>query len=209
MKRTICVLLGCLFLLLAVTGVNRVQWWRDPDRLDYSYNENPYSELPTPEMASIVGVSELSVILKTSEEVVIAQATDSTKEAVYTFEKDGSMPDLESKVPGNTMTTTREVTPMKVVRSFGGSLNAGDTFDFEVAEGFLGCFPYTKNGDTYLIMMNPSTLSENGYVATALHYSFFYVTEENTVYPAWHGEAFQKYNGMPINEFARVIDKHW
>ena len=202
-----CVVLGAV-LLVAVLWCG-VWYAADPDRLDYSSNENPYEALPTPETMSIVGVSDIKTVLITSDEVVIARATESTHEEIFTFEKDGSMPELEKLYPGDTVTTTREVTQMEVVQSFGGSLQAGDTFDYEVAEGFLGCFPAMQPGDTYLLMLNHSTLSEDGYASTALHCSFFYVTEENTVYPSYLVEAFQKYNGMPVEEFARVIHKHW
>lgn len=209
MKRRIQYVSVFLAVILVFGGWFGYQYMTDPDRLDYSSNENPYEALPTPETMSIVGVSDIKTVLITSDEVVIARATESTHEEIFTFEKDGSMPELEKLYPGDTVTTTREVTQMEVVQSFGGSLQAGDTFDYEVAEGFLGCFPAMQPGDTYLLMLNHSTLSEDGYASTALHYSFFYVTEENTVYPSYLGEAFQKYNGMPVAEFARVIHKHW
>ena len=90
-----------------------------------------------------------------------------------------------------------------------GSNGKDEETHMAVVCGFVGSFPFMQPGDTYLLMLNHSTLSEDGYASTALHYSFFYVTEENTVYPSYLGEAFQKYNGMPVEEFARVIRKHW
>ena len=90
-----------------------------------------------------------------------------------------------------------------------GSNGKDEETHMAVVCGFVGSFPFMQPGDTYLLMLNHSTLNEDGYASTALHCSFFYVTEENTVYPSYLGEAFQKYNGMPVEEFARVIHKHW
>ena len=182
-----CVVLGAV-LLVAVLWCG-VWYAADPDRLDYSGNENPYEQLRVPELMSIVSVSDMKTVLAASDEVVLARATESTRRQTKGL-------------------TTEEQTEMEVVQSFGGSLQAGDVFTFEVADGFVGSFPSMQPGDTYLLMLRHSN-TDDGCASTAFYYSFFYVTEENTVYPSYLGEAFQKYNGMPVEEFARVIHKHW
>lgn len=193
--------------ILACGGWFGWQTASDPDRLDYSQNVNPYEPLIPPGLASVLTPRDMEAVMLLSDEIVLARAVGSTYQKTFSFEKDGSMPELEEKTPGNLLYTTREITPMEVVKSFGGSLQAGDSFDFVVYEGFLGGFPQMEPGDTYLLMLEEK--EGVGYCAPAFSFSFFYFSEEEKVYPSTDASVYKKYTGMPVGEFERVIRKHW
>ena len=136
-KKRLIVLCSLGFVcILACGGWFGWQAASDPDRLDYSQNVNPYEPLTPPGLASVLTPRDMEAVMLLSDEIVLARAVGPTYQKTFSFEKDGSMPELEEKTPGNLLYTTREITPMEVVKSFGGSLQAGDSFDFVVYEGF-------------------------------------------------------------------------
>lgn len=45
----------------------------------------------------------------------------------------------------------------------------------------------------------------DGYIAVHPHAGYFYITEDNIVYPAYRSESFNKASGMQINDLIKRL----
>ncbi|MFQ9989911.1 hypothetical protein [Neglectibacter timonensis] len=199
-KRILPITLTAGFLLLVFCG----QFFhRDPPRTssqsDFPYFPNHYEKLGfqyfEPDLGSMAAISDLIILGEVQEVFPPASGVEIPEpgsSAAVVLAKEGS----------EGLAWTEHPVELKIVQTIQGGLSRGDTLILWRKDPVEGTQPELAPGDRLIFFLRHP---DDKYYMTANQCGYYYIAEDNRVYPARVNENLKNTSGMPYGQFIRQI----
>lgn len=170
-------------------------------------SENPYSVLKSPPTMSLREPKNVEEICENADVVFVGQI----KEVMNPIEKQVELPEnsaenILNEKYNNKNTSTVKVFPVKVevIQSIKGKLQTKELITVIRSSVTVDYEPEMLKGNRMIFVADYNGYWD-GYVVTHPHAGYFYVTDDEKVYPAHMSESFDKVSGNTLKTITRVM----
>jgi hypothetical protein len=120
--------------------------------------------------------------------------------------KNSSAEEQISKKLGTANTNTIEIYPVEVsiTQTIKGDIEKGSAIIIYRSAMTVDYEPELIEGNEMVFVTNKNDFWD-GYIAVHPHAGYFYLTEENIVYPAYRSESFNKTSGMQLEDLMKQL----
>ncbi len=169
--------------------------------------DNPYPVLENPPLlllAEPASVKEIADVADTIFVGKVLKVMDSVEQDIEYEE--GSVEEQISKKLGTASANATEIYPVEVsiTQVIKGDIEKGSTVIIYRSALSVDYEPDLKEGDEMVFVTNRNDYWD-GYIAVHPHAGYFYISDDNTVYPAFRSESFNKTSGIKLESLIRQL----